>query len=721
MKWQIDTVNENQKKYMNKDIKRDRLSRSSLQDVGIEGILMALSPLPLMLATLTSRTDLSVLHLDIFISGMDYFSSASSSLWNSQPSYLTTVLSASILTFISAFLILRRPLMGQICAGLALTGSSFAVMPYLVTDPFAALIGAIVIIGAGFYLLDFKVKTEYHKNSTPQERSLQRVRYSIITIPLLAVLKFMMERDPTTDQLLDGALTLSAIIVQLIFFHCALKQPRRVTVVIWSTLSITLISTLAILFYKGYDVSIAILISALITISILPPSEAVQPRYDQWWEMFLNHPARMLLTTFMVLCILGTTLLILPVSAAHNTINIVDAAFTSVSAVCVTGLIVVDTPKEFSVTGQIFILILIQLGGLGIMSITTVGMHAMGRRLTLRHERLLTNMTDTDHKDLIRSLITILKFTFTAEAIGALILSLLFYQTGDAVGQAIWRGGFTAVSAFCNAGFALQSDNLIPYNGRPLILHTVALLIIFGGIAPATSILVPRWISGKPIPVAAHVALITTAILLIAGALLILVFDWNGVLLNFSVADKIHNAWFQSVTLRTAGFNSVDIAGVTSPTFLLMICLMFIGGSPGGTAGGVKTTTAGILAMTFWANITNNKSVVILNRRVQSRIIYRAVTIVVSAVVTWMAMVLMVEVTQQIPASDIIFEVTSALGTVGLSTGATMHLDEIGKIIIMTTMFVGRIGPVTIFMLLSEERNTHKNPSRYQNAKISLT
>lgn len=706
---------------MNKDTKRDRLSRSSLQDVGIEGILMALSPLPLMLATLTSRTDLSALHLNIFISGMDYFSSASSSLLNSQPFYLITVLPASILTFISAFLILRRPLMGQICAGLALTGSSFAVMPYLVTDPFIALIGAIAIISAGFYLVDFKVRTRYQRNSTPHERSLQRVRCGIITIPMLAILKFMMERDPTTDLMLNGAVTLSAIIVQLLFLHCALKQKRRAVSVIWSVLSITLMITMTTLFYKGYDLSITILISALITILVLPPSEAVQTSYDQWWEMFLNHPARMLLTTFMVLSILGTTLLILPVSAAHNTINIVDAAFTSVSAVCVTGLIVVDTPKEFSVTGQIFILLLIQLGGLGIMSITTVGMHAMGRRLTLRHERLLTNMTDTDHKDLIRSLITILKFTFKAEAIGALLLSLLFYQTGDSVGQSIWRGGFTAVSAFCNAGFALQSDNLIPYNNHPLILHTVALLIISGGIAPATTLLIPKWISGNPIPVASYIALITTAILLVSGTLFILVFDWNGVLLNFSVADKIHNAWFQSVTLRTAGFNSVDIAGVAPPTLLVMICFMFIGGSPGGTAGGVKTTTVGILAMTFWTNITNNKSVVIRNRRVQSRIIYRAVTIVVSAVVTLLVMVLMVEVTQQIPASDVIFEVTSALGTVGLSTGATMHLDEIGKIIIMITMFVGRIGSVTIFMLLSEERNTHKNPSRYQNAKISLT
>jgi trk system potassium uptake protein TrkH len=252
-----------------------------------------------------------------------------------------------------------------------------------------------------------------------------------------------------------------------------------------------------------------------------------------------------------------------------------------------------------------------------------------------------------------------------------------------------------------------------------LILHTVASLIIFGGIAPATTLLIPGWIMGKSINVAAYIALVTTIILLISGALLFLLFDWNGVLAHLSFANKIHNAWFQSATLRTAGFNSVDIASVTESTFIIMLSLMFIGGSPGGTAGGIKTTTIGIVALTFWSNITNHKSVVVMSRRIQSRVIYRAITIVMSGVLIWFVIVLMLEVTQQIPLRDIIFEVTSALGTVGLSTGVTTHLDEIGKVIIMIAMFAGRIGPVTLFMLLSEEKRDKS--SRYQNAKISLT
>jgi trk system potassium uptake protein TrkH len=190
-------------------------------------------------------------------------------------------------------------------------------------------------------------------------------------------------------------------------------------------------------------------------------------------------------------------------------------------------------------------------------------------------------------------------------------------------------------------------------------------------------------------------------------------------LAGLSFFDKIQNAWFQSVTLRTAGFNSVDIAAVTSPTFLIMICFMFIGGSPGGTAGGVKTTTIGILALTFWTNITNRKNIIIQNRKIRSATIYQAITVVVSGIVIWLAAVLMLEATQQISARDIIFEATSAIATVGLSTGATSQLDEIGKIIIIIAMFVGRIGPITLFMLLSDEQTS--TSSQYLDVKISLT
>jgi trk system potassium uptake protein TrkH len=387
--------------------------------------------------------------------------------------------------------------------------------------------------------------------------------------------------------------------------------------------------------------------------------------------------------------------------------------------VCVTGLVVLDTPNDFTLVGQIFILLLIQLGGLGIMSITTVALQAMGRRLSLKHERLLASMTDTNHQDLIRALATILKFTLLAEGLGALSLTMLFYASGDQFSQALWRGLFTAVSAFCNAGFALQTDSLIPYQANPFVLHIVAGLIVFGGMAPATSLIVPKWVRGKPVPISARIALITTVALLIAGTFFVLAFEWNGVLGGLSIVDKIQNAWFQSVTLRTAGFNSVDIANISSPTLLIMIAFMFIGGSPGGTAGGVKTTTIGILAMTFWSNVTNQNQIITQNRRIHSGTIYRAVTVLVSGMAIWFVVVLMLQVTQEISSRDLIFEATSAIGTVGLSTGATPLLDEIGKVIIIIAMFAGRIGPITLFMLLNDDQAV--SDTRHPVESVSIT
>lgn len=337
------------------------------------------------------------------------------------------------------------------------------------------------------------------------------------------------------------------------------------------------------------------------------------------------------------------------------------------------------------------------------MSIATVALHAMGRRMSLRQERVMTSMTDTSHNDLVDSLSIILKYTFIVEGVGAVILSILFYFHGDELWYALYRGVFTAISAFCNAGFALQSNSLVPYQSNPLILHTVALLIILGGIAPACALLFPGWVGRKVTPIPARIALVTTLIMLFSGALFILIFEWNGFLYGLNVFDKIHNAWFQSATLRTAGFNSVALERCISPTYMLMIAYMFIGGSPGGTAGGIKTTTVGILVMTFWSNIMNCKNVVLQNRRIDHGTVYRAVTIVISGIIVWFIGVIMLEVTQQIPAKDLVFEITSALATVGLTIGATPMLDEIGKCVVILAMFAGRVGPVTLFMLLSSD------------------
>ena len=271
------------------------------------------------------------------------------------------------------------------------------------------------------------------------------------------------------------------------------------TALLWA---ITLLALdLAVLTWTGSSLAAGAPRIALLAV-ILPnlliaigKTQPMEPR-EQWWEPLLNHPSRVLFTTFFGLCCLGAILLLLP-QATSMGIALTDAAFTAVSAVCVTGLTVVDTPSTFTPLGLGCLLLLIQLGGLGIMTLTTVALHALGKRLSLRQERLLTSLTETSHQDLVVSLLTIIRFTFLVEAAGSLLLGGLFLAAGDSLPQALWRGLFTSISAFCNAGFALQSDSLIAYQTNPLILHTIAALIVFGGLAPATSLLLPHWLKGQ--------------------------------------------------------------------------------------------------------------------------------------------------------------------------------------------------------------------------------
>jgi trk system potassium uptake protein TrkH len=417
---------------------------------------------------------------------------------------------------------------------------------------------------------------------------------------------------------------------------------------------------------------------------------------------FFDNPARVMVTTFFLMCLIGWGLLLLPFSTTDHPLSLIDAAFTAVSAVCVTGLVVKDTAVDFSIFGQGIILLLIQLGGLGIMSIASLAVHLMGRRFSLQRERVFANVVQTERSEVRKSLVLIFKTTFIVETIGAAVLALLFYLNGDVAIQAIWRGLFTAISGFCNAGFALQSDSLINYQNSGMILQVIALLIILGGMAPIAVVSLPKLIRGKRISVEARITWITSATLLIVGMIAWIVFESNGLLGNLSIYGKLQNAWFQSTTLRTAGFNSLELADMSDPMYLFSMVLMFIGGSPGGTAGGIKTTTIAIIAMTFWMRARNRKELIYANRQIQTDTVFQAITIFIAGLLVWILLLLMLDVTQNIPMRLLAFETTSALGTVGLTLGATPMLDEIGKMLIIFAMFAGRIGPLTIFMLLSE-------------------
>jgi trk system potassium uptake protein len=423
-----------------------------------------------------------------------------------------------------------------------------------------------------------------------------------------------------------------------------------------------------------------------------------------WAALVVGHPARLVVGTFLLLCVVGFGLLSLPVCAdGRAAIAAIDAAFTAVSAVCVTGLITVDTPHAWSNVGQGIMLVLIQLGGLGIMTLSTAALGMVGRRLSVRHEEAVASVVGSTHRGhLFTALRTTIVVTLLAELAGATCLTGLFWLHGDGPAQGLWRGVFTAISAFCNAGFALQTESLVPYQTSPAVLHIVALLIIAGGLSPAAIVALPRWVRHQVVPLQVKVVLVATSGLLAPGMVSFAVMEWENSLAGLSVVDRFHNAWFQSVTFRTAGFNSVDFGTLHSATLLLALLLMFIGGAPGGTAGGIKVTTAWVLGATVAAVLRGQKMVTSFGRTISDEVVRRAIAITAIGAVIVLVVLFALFLTQDMPPSLAVFEALSAIGTVGLSIGGTGELDGLGKVVIMIAMFLGRVGPLTAFLFLIE-------------------
>jgi trk system potassium uptake protein TrkH len=423
-------------------------------------------------------------------------------------------------------------------------------------------------------------------------------------------------------------------------------------------------------------------------------------------DFVIYHPARLLAATFAVLCAVGALILALPLSAAGGApLPFVDAAFTAVSAVCVTGLTVRDTAGDLSHFGQAAVIGLIQVGGIGIMSLSAAAMAAAGKRLGLRAEGVVADMVSgADRRALAGSLRRLLAVTFAAEALGAVLLFVAFAGEGDPLPQAVWRGVFTAISAFCNAGFALQSASLVPYASNQGVLQVVALLVVAGGLSPAVVLVLPRLAARRHAGLHAKVALAATGILLAAGTLLFAAVEWRGALSGLGVADRLGGAFFQSVTLRTAGFNSVDLGALHPVTVTWMMLFMFVGGCPGSTAGGIKVTTLAVLLLATAAAIRGRDEPRAFGRRLSRDALSKAVAVAMVSAAILLAAFIALLATQDLPARVALFETVSALGTVGLSLGGTAGLDAVGKIVIICCMFIGRIGPLTIFLLLEQRR-----------------
>lgn len=439
----------------------------------------------------------------------------------------------------------------------------------------------------------------------------------------------------------------------------------------------------------------------------LPVHEQMED--DNWMLVIFEDPAKALVVTFLLGGVVGGVVLSLPIASdtgsAHH---LLDGLFTSISAICVTGLAVLDTPVAFTSFGEAVILLLIQLGGLGIMTFSTAALLILGRRLSMRYELTAASLLNTSSHSAIRSIIrNVFTVTIVCESSGALLLTFLFRAHGDAWGQAIWRATFTSISAFCNAGFALQSDSLVPYNGDPVLLSTVACLIILGGLGPLVILNLIRLPLGERLAAQSKLILVTAGILLAIGFVGFSVFETRNSLAGMGFGDRVANAFFQSATLRTAGFNSVDLTTVAPATYVLMLPLMFIGGSPASTAGGIKTTTIAVLILLIRAAFQGRDHISFYGYQIRSATVFRAATVTVLGLVAVAFFFVGILLTQDMSMEVGFFETVSALGTVGLSLGGTARLDEIGKIIIMTAMFAGRVGPLTLLLVLPSKSRGH--------------
>lgn len=425
--------------------------------------------------------------------------------------------------------------------------------------------------------------------------------------------------------------------------------------------------------------------------------------------MFLNNirkePARFIVITFLLIILIGGLLLTLPISNRSGKFtNPVDALFTATSATCVTGLTVLDTGNHFSTFGHIVILILIQIGGLSYMTIFTFLSLLLGRRIPLLDRIILKESINFfSIGGIIKLARRILFIVLIFEGIGAIILAIIFSKDFG-ISRGFFYGIFHSVSAFCNAGFDLLGNfkSLSNYKGNIPLNIVIVLLIVTGGIGFGVISEIIDFPKSKKLTVHAKLVLIVTFILITLGSILIFLLERNNLttLKFLTTKEKILVSIFQAVTPRTAGFSTINIGYLNLSTLLLIMLLMFIGASPGGTGGGIKTTTFAIILMNIRNTIKGREGVTIFDRCIENITIKKAYLIFTTSTFLIFLSTFLLSITEKFGLINIIFEVISAFGTVGLSTGITPDLSPLGKLIIMFTMFSGRVGILSILTMI---------------------
>lgn len=435
-------------------------------------------------------------------------------------------------------------------------------------------------------------------------------------------------------------------------------------------------------------------------------------------------PPKILVLGFALIILAGALLLTIPMATVNGKgLPFLDALFTATSATCVTGLVVVDTGTTFTLFGQLVILALIQVGGLGFMTFATLFAFLLGKRISLKERLLLQEaLNQLTIEGIVRLVKRIFIFTIVIEGVGGVLLSLRF-ALDMPVGRAIYFGFFHAISNFNNAGFDLMGEfrSLTGYVDDPVVSLVVPLLIILGGIGFIVMNEVYEYRQTRRLSLHTKVVVVTTGWLLLASMALILLLEWNNpkTMGPLSLSGKLLSAFYQAVTPRTSGSNTLNIPDLTQPTLFLIIFLMFVGASPGSTGGGIKTTTFTTLLGAVWSQIRGKEDVVLFRNRIIYDTVYKSLTVTMSGLFVVMLVTMVLTVTES--GKDflmILFEATSAFGTVGLSMGLTPELSPLGKMVIILTMFAGRVGPLTIAYAVTLRRQP--DPFRYPKGRMMI-
>ena len=431
------------------------------------------------------------------------------------------------------------------------------------------------------------------------------------------------------------------------------------------------------------------------------PFQLRQRLYNRLRSMQNLNPARIVVTSFAIVILTGALLLMLPIASRDGQVTpFLTCLFTATSSTCVTGLIMVDTWVHWTLFGQIVIILMIQLGGLGFMTVITLASFALRRRIGLSERLIMVSTLNLNDMDgVVRVVRHALMGTFLFEGVGAILLTFCFIPQYGALGG-IWRGIFHSISAFCNAGFDLLGNNgaftsLLSYNGNPVVLLTIMSLIVIGGLGFFVwEDIFRHWRQPRSLSLYTKMVLLLTGALIVGGALFFLAVEWDNpaTLGEMPLWKKILNGFFQSVTLRTAGFDSIGQGGLRDSSLAMSCILMLIGGSSGSTAGGLKTATVGILLLTIRATLAGRSDVTLRGRAISHSRVMDAMTLTMIVLILFLAGSMVISVADGEAFLPAAFETASAMGTVGVTTGITPGLSAFSHVFLITMMFLGRVG-----------------------------